>query len=105
MEDGLREVHTSSKEGNARAKYLIALAYHYQGGDARRTVITIMAELREQLTAEQMGVIHAAIIDWTTTRWGRTELHRYRLKERLGCPEEDTYYIPEETDQLASFTE
>lgn len=63
VREGLKELHTSEKGGNVKAKYLIALTYPYQGGDARRTAITIMIELRRQLTAEQMGVMCYAIID------------------------------------------
>lgn len=55
-----------------------------------------MIELREQLQAEQMRIVHNAIIDWITARWGHTNVHRYRLKERLACPEEESCYIPKE---------
>lgn len=46
IEEVSRELHASARGGNTNAKYLIALAYHHQGGDARRTAIAVMTELR-----------------------------------------------------------
>lgn len=63
VREGLKELHTLAKGGNVKAKYLIALTYPHQGRDVRRTAITIIIELRRQLTAGQMGVVCYAIID------------------------------------------
>ncbi|KAB1226286.1 hypothetical protein CJ030_MR1G001722 [Morella rubra] len=81
LEGGLKELHASANEGNARAKYLITLAYHHQGGDARRMAVAVMTKLRKQLTAGQMEVVHFTIIDWAIARWVIIELHRYKLKD------------------------
>lgn len=90
VEEGLRELRTSARGGNTKAKYLITLAYYHQGGDAKRTVIGIMAELRRQLMAKQMEAMCFAITDWAVARWGKTEVHQYKLKERIECLREDT---------------
>ncbi|KAB1199246.1 Dehydration-responsive element-binding protein 2C [Morella rubra] len=98
IEEGLRELHASVKRGNIKAKYLIALTYHHQGRDARRTVIIVMIEQRRQLTIDQMEAIRFTIGDWAVARWEKTEIHRYRLKEQMQCPKDDTCSIPEEGD-------
>lgn len=57
VKEGLKELHMSAKRGNTKAKYLITLAYHHQGGDARRTVVTLMTELKKLLTADKMECV------------------------------------------------
>ncbi|KAB1223679.1 hypothetical protein CJ030_MR2G011689 [Morella rubra] len=95
VEEGLKEVHASAKGGNPKAKYLLALAYHHQGGNSRQTVVDIISELRQELRAEQMEVVRKTILDWAMTRWGRADEHQYRLKNTLKCPKETSCYIPE----------
>ncbi|KAB1226874.1 hypothetical protein CJ030_MR1G002657 [Morella rubra] len=57
VEEGLKEVHASAKGGNPKAKYLLALAYHHQGGNSRQTAVDIISELRQELRAEQMEAV------------------------------------------------
>lgn len=50
-----------------------------------------------------MEAVYIAIVDWAVARWGKTKVHRYRLKERMGCPKDETCYIPEQEGCPISF--
>ncbi|KAB1223248.1 hypothetical protein CJ030_MR2G006030 [Morella rubra] len=68
VELGLTKLHGSAKGGNTKAKYLISLAQHHQGGDSRRTTISFMIELRNQLNEVHMGAVRDAIKVWAVAR-------------------------------------
>lgn len=52
-----------------------------------------------------METVSSTITDWVTARWATTEVHRYKLKERMEYLEEEACHILEEEGQPASFEE